>query len=63
MSKENPQLEEYLYIDFPPFVLTQEGIDAIKNDPNAPIRQRMGLVRTNEEDKQYRKESLERPLK
>lgn len=64
MSKEqlDPELEKYLHIDFPPFVLTQEAIDAMKGNPNAPVRQRMGLVRNNEQDKQYREEALKRPL-
>jgi len=55
-------LREYLFVDYPDFVLTDKSISNQIGNPNAPIRQRLGLARNNEQDTQYRQKALNKDI-
>ena len=62
MSDKEILKEILLNRELPDLVINQETIDKIIGNPDAPPRQRLGRMRTTEEEYRYRDEILKRPL-
>ncbi len=52
----------FVDLDFTDFKVTKEMRKKAVGNPNLPIRQRLGLFRTDEEKKKYISKSLKRKL-
>ena len=48
--------------ELPDLIINQQTIDKIKTNPYAPIRQRLGKLRTTEEEMEWRDRILNTPL-
>lgn len=66
-NQRSPEMQELidkvLYVDLPDIgPITQEHLDSVKGNPDAPTRQYLGLMRTTKEEYTRRDEILKKPL-
>ncbi len=58
------KIKDWIFVDFntEDFKVTKEMRRKAMGNPNLPVRQRMGMFRTDEETKEYIAKSLKRKL-